>query len=99
MEETVNTVHNEVKKILMNYVGDTSKPETCDIVKKELDRYFISVSEKLGYPYLPVVKAEIEGPFLTLNFFNEAGTRLETFGDLVYYMDTGKIQTNVAMEI
>ena len=97
MEKQVNIVHDEVKRILMKHTGNTSDPETCNVLKKELDRYFLSVSEQLGYPNLPTVKAEIEGPFLTLNFFSESGKRLETFGDLVYYMDTGKIQENVVL--
>lgn len=87
--EAANLLHSEVKKIIMNYVQDTGNPETAVIVKKKLDEYFLDVSEQLNYNYLPNVVCEIEGPFLTLNFFDKKGNRLETFGDLVYYMDTG----------
>lgn len=94
MKETVNIVHDEFKRILMHHTGSTSDPETLKLLKSKLDKYFLSVSEQLGYTHLPTVKAEIEGPFLTLNFFSEAGKRLETFGDLVYYMDTGEVFPN-----
>lgn len=87
--ETANLLHSEVKKIIMNYVQDTGNPETAVIVKKKLDEYLLDVSEQLNYDYLPNVVCEIEGPFLTLNFFDKSGNRLETFGDLVHYMDTG----------
>jgi len=97
MESTIAIINDEIKRILMQHTGNINNPETCELIKKQLDRYFIKISEKLGYPYLPVVKAEIDGPFLTLNFFSDSGARLETFGDLVYYMDTGKVQTNVVV--
>jgi len=89
MENTVNEVHNEIKKILMDETGNINNPEATRRIKLNIDSYLMSVSEIMGYMNLPVVKAEVEGPFMTLNFLDEKGDRLETFGDLIYYMDTG----------
>jgi hypothetical protein len=88
--ESANFIAMELKKIIMNYVEDTSNPETAIIVKEKISDYLLDISDHLNYEYKPEVVCEIEGPFLTLNFFTKTGERLETFGDLVYYMDTGE---------
>ena len=44
----------------------------------------------MGYPNLPKVQTEYDGMFLSVNFLDEKEQRLETLGDLVYYMDTGE---------
>jgi len=93
-EETSNFIGMELKKILMNYVQDTSDPKTAEIVKEKIDEYLSDVSEQLRYEFIPNVVCQIEGPFLTLNFYTSKGQRLETFGDLVYYMDTGEVSPN-----
>jgi len=89
--ETSNFIGMELKKILMNYVEDTSNPKTATIVKEKIDEYLTEVLDQMKYEYMPDVVCQTEGPFLTLNFFTKTGKRLETIRDLVYYMDTGEL--------
>lgn len=90
-EETVNTVQEEIREILNNNVGKINNESTKQNVLSGIRSYLFNISNKLQYNNQPDIKIEIEGPFMTVNFFSKDGKRLETFGDLVYYMEYGVV--------
>lgn len=89
VDEVVNEVTEDLKKIFQKEIGSVSSQNTEERIKQSVNEYVMSISEVMGYMNLPKIKTEREGPFLTLNFLDENGVRLETIGDLIYYMDTG----------
>lgn len=89
VEDTINEINNELRKIVSAGLGMKSTKETSDWIKLQIKAYLISVSEVMGYVNLPKVTAEREGSFMAVNFLDDKDKRLETVGDLIYYMDTG----------
>lgn len=89
-EEIANEVSVAIRTIVMKNMGKDVTEETADVVKTQITEYLIDISETMGYPNLPKVQTEYDGMFLSVNFLDEKEQRLETLGDLVYYMDTGE---------
>ena len=89
-EEIANEVNIAIRTIVQKHMGRDITQETADKVKDRITEYLIEISEAMGYVNLPNVKAEYDGMFLSVNFLDEKGERLETLGDLIYYMDTGE---------
>ena len=97
-EEMVNTIGEEIRNILGQDVGSVNTPESCDIVKAKITHYLISIQSKLGYPKTPEVRVENEGYFITINFFDNKGNRLETLGDMLEFMENPHYKTTSRIE-
>lgn len=77
----------------MNYKGKLSKTETAHSIKNDIGEYIYDLSQVMGYINMPTIKVELEGPFMTVNFLDNKEKRLDTFGDLLFYMETGVNQS------
>lgn len=97
--EVVNEVNEHIKAIILREIKPPMTKKTEDSVRNKVREYLIQVSETMGFVFLPEVKAEYDGFFLSVNFLDERGERLETFGDLIYYMDTGENNTRRKNEL
>jgi len=88
-EETKELVAEEIKDLLGSYVGtNKSNDESCERVRSSILGYLEEL--KLGNDLFktPTVKVEHEGPFVTVNFLDTKGNRLETLDDMLEYMGT-----------
>lgn len=85
-EEMVNFIAEEIKDILSENIGMLSDPKACDTVKSNITKYLTNIQSKMSYPKLPEVKVANEGSFVTVNFFDNQGNRLETLGDMLGFM-------------
>lgn len=85
-EELLNVVGDEIRNILQSNIGRVSSPDSCSIIQANIVSYLQEINNRMGYYNIPEVRVENEGPFVTVNFFNSEGDRLETLGDMLEYM-------------
>jgi len=84
----VNIIGDEIKEILKQDIGTAiSNPETCSKIRAKITNYLTQIQLKLSYPKRPEVRVEHEGAFVTVNFFDDKGNRLETLGDMLEFME------------
>lgn len=88
-QQMVNFVTEEIKKCLSSHIGKTigtTDEDTINKIKNSIVSYLKKVMDQMNYCNLPVVKVESEGSFVTVNFFDHEGNRLETLGDMLFFM-------------
>ena len=88
-DDAVNEITGDLRTIFNKHIHEVSNERSKNNLKVNLVEYLVSVSEIMGYVNLPEIEVELQGPFITVNFLDDKKERIETIGDLVYYMDTG----------
>ena len=84
LEELRDEIAEDVKNLLnSNLVGHNN----CQIVQDNITAYLMGVCARFGWLISPTVKVENQGPFVTVNFFDLEGNRLETIADVLEYMN------------
>ena len=81
-----NVVGDEIRKYMKEYIGTKICPDSCENIKTKIVDYLQQVNIKMNYCHMPIVKVENEGPFVTVNFFDHEGKRLETLGGMLEFM-------------
>lgn len=78
-----NVIGDEIRKRMKKYMGKVDK------IQSSIEEYLTEINDKMKFSYMPVVRVEEEGPFITINFFDNHANRLETLGDMLYFMEVG----------
>ena len=86
-EETCEHVADEIRTLLNTYIGTKPANEaSCESLRSNVLGYLEEL-RLVGELYkVPTVKVEHEGPFVTINFLDKEGNRLETLPDMLEYM-------------
>lgn len=85
--ELKNKVSQDMQDILQKYIGDSVGKNSLDEIKRDIVNYLQDLNIKAMGVREPLVDVESVGPFVTVNFRDKEGKRLETLGDLLQYMD------------
>ena len=88
-EETKEHISDEIRTLLNTYIGTKPANEAnCESLRSNVLGYLEEL-RLVGEMYkVPTVKVEHEGPFVTINFLDTKGNRLETLEDMLAYMGT-----------
>lgn len=83
-EEIRDSIANDIRDMLEPMIG---KKANCEDITNNVTAYLVKASIKLSFPKTPIVRVENEGPFITVNFFDDKGNRLETLEEMLGYMN------------
>lgn len=90
----INPAHQfkeDVQTIVQKRIKSCKNDKSVDKLQKEITTYIDEFRDRFGYMFTPKVRCRLEGPFVTVNFLDSRENRIENYGDLVYYMDTGSL--------
>lgn len=82
-----NVISDEIRKRMQRHIGTRATEDSCQKIKDSILEYLTEINTKMRFCNVPVVQVENEGPFVTINFFNHEGVRLETLGDMLLFME------------
>ena len=88
--EIIHFIAEEVRGILNKYIDSKIDKSANQKIKDDILSYLNSINQKMGYNNIPHVVVETEGTFVTVNFEDYQGNRLETLGDVIYFMSNNK---------
>lgn len=90
--EIANIIGDELRKNLQEFVGQKVGDEQCDTIKANILNYLNKTMLAMDFLKTPEVVVKTEGSFITVNFFDNDGKRLETLDDVLSYMECGIIK-------
>jgi len=84
---TDEELKDEIADTIKNMLGSNLDGfDNCKIIKDNITAYLLGINSRLGWYNSPEVEVENQGPFTTVNFFDQEGNRLETLDDMLAYM-------------
>lgn len=88
-QEIYEEVSEDIKKILDSFLIKKAKANdvTYIAIKNSVLNYLQQTMLKFNYLFLPKVVVQGEGPFVTINFYDQEGNRLDTVEDTLKYME------------